>query len=576
MLRVIRSPLAAVGRWLRTIKPERRYLRADIMAGLPGAISSVPDGMAAAVLVGVNPVQGLYAGFAGPIAGGLSSSTRLMVITTTSAAALAAGSALQDVPADQRPEALLLLVLMVGAVLVAAGLVGAGRYTRFVSYSVMIGFLTGISVNIVCGQIADLTGAEAKGAFPLAKAIDVIIHPANINLPSLLTGLGALAILAVLARTRLAMVSALVALVIPTVVVVLAGADSVARVGDAGKIPRGIPLPHLPNFGVFSFGLVTGALAVAAIILVQGAGVAEAAPNADGTPSDINRDIIAQGAANLASGFFRGLPVGGSVGQTALNVSAGARSRWATIWCGVWMLVILVAFSGLVAKVALPTLGAILIFAAIGSLRFGEVATILRTGPTSQIAVVTTFAATLFLPVAVAVGIGVALSLLLQLNTEAMDLSVVELVPRDDGQFEERKAPAVLTSQHVTILDVYGSLLYAGSRTLQARLPDPAGTEAPVVVLRLRGRTSLGATFIKVAGDYADHLGDVGGRLYLSGLQPSLTERLRRNGSIEGPERAFEATPVIGESTRAAYRDAEAWLVRRRETETPASDQTAP
>jgi SulP family sulfate permease len=174
------------------------------------------------------------------------------------------------------------------------------------------------------------------------------------------------------------------------------------------------------------------------------------------------------------------------------------------------------------------------------------------------------------------VGIGVALSLLLQLNTEAMDLSVVELVPRDDGQFEERKAPAVLTSQHVTILDVYGSLLYAGSRTLQARLPDPAGTEAPVVVLRLRGRTSLGATFIKVAGDYADHLGDVGGRLYLSGLQPSLTERLRRNGSIEGPERAFEATPVIGESTRAAYRDAEAWLVRRRETETPASDQTAP
>jgi SulP family sulfate permease len=576
MLRVIRSPLAAVGRWLRTIKPERRYLRADIMAGLPGAISSVPDGMAAAVLVGVNPVQGLYAGFAGPIAGGLSSSTRLMVITTTSAAALAAGSALQDVPADQRPEALLLLVLMVGAVLVAAGLVGAGRYTRFVSYSVMIGFLTGISVNIVCGQIADLTGAEAKGAFPLAKAIDVIIHPTNINLPSLLTGLGALAILAVLARTRLAMVSALVALVIPTVVVVLAGADSVARVGDAGKIPRGIPLPHLPNFGVFSFGLVTGALAVAAIILVQGAGVAEAAPNADGTPSDINRDIIAQGAANLASGFFRGLPVGGSVGQTALNVSAGARSRWATIWCGVWMLVILVAFSGLVAKVALPTLGAILIFAAIGSLRFGEVATILRTGPTSQIAVVTTFAATLFLPVAVAVGIGVALSLLLQLNTEAMDLSVVELVPRDDGQFEERKAPAVLTSQHVTILDVYGSLLYAGSRTLQARLPDPAGTEAPVVVLRLRGRTSLGATFIKVAGDYADHLGDVGGRLYLSGLQPSLTERLRRNGSIEGPERAFEATPVIGESTRAAYRDAEAWLVRRRETETPASDQTAP
>jgi SulP family sulfate permease len=560
----IRSALAAAGRWLRSVRPERQHLRADIVAGLPGAIGSVPDGMAAAVLVGVNPVQGLYAGFAGPIAGGLSSSTRLMVITTTSAASLAAGSALKSVPAGQRPEALLLLVLMAGLALVAAGLAGAGRYTRFVSYSVMIGFLTGISVNIVCGQVADLTGATAQGDFPLAKAVDVLTHPGRIDLASLLTGLGALAILLVLARTRLAVVSALIALAIPTVVVVLAGADSVARVGDSGAIPRGIPLPHLPDLSLFSFSLVTGALAVAAIVLVQGAGVAEAAPNEDGTASDANRDIIAQGVGNLASGFFRGLPVGGSVGQTALNVSAGGRTRWAAIWSGIWMLVILALFSGLVAKVAMPTLGAILIFAAVGSLRPAEIATIWRTGLTSRVAVVTTFAATLFLPVAAAVGIGVALSLLLQLNTEAMDLTVVELVPRDGGQFEERPAPATLTSHHVTVLDVYGSLLYAGSRTLQAHLPDPAGSQAPAVVLRLRGRTSLGATFIKVASDYADRLADVGGRLYLSGLQPSLTERLHRTGTIDGPMRAFEATPIVGESTREAYLDAESWLVKHR------------
>ena len=91
-MNVIRRPVAAAGRWLSSVRPERRYLRADLVAGLPGAIGSVPDGMAAAVLVGVNPVQGLYAGFAGPIAGGLTSSTRLMVITITSAASLAARS----------------------------------------------------------------------------------------------------------------------------------------------------------------------------------------------------------------------------------------------------------------------------------------------------------------------------------------------------------------------------------------------------------------------------------------------------------------------------------------------------
>jgi SulP family sulfate permease len=188
----------------------------------------------------------------------------------------------------------------------------------------------------------------------------------------------------------------------------------------------------------------------------------------------------------------------------------------------------------------------------------------LRSGRISQVVVITTFAATLFLPVAAAVGIGVALSLLLQLNQEAMDLTVVELVPRDNGQFEERKPPKSLTSFHITVLDVYGSLLYAGTRTLQAHLPDPGEAQSPVVVLRLRRRTSLGSTFVKVISDYAAQLAGSGGRLYLSGLDPSLTERLRRTGHVDGPVRAFEATPVVGESTRAAYLDAEAWLVRAR------------
>jgi sulfate permease, SulP family len=195
-----------------------------------------------------------------------------MVITTTSASALAAGSALSGVPAAQRPAAVPLVAVIAGAALVAAGLLKLGRYTRFVSYSVMTGFLTGVAVNIVCGQIPDLTGAKAQGAFLLAKAFNVLVHPSSINLASLLTGLAALAILLVMSWTPWRVISALVALVVPTAAVVLTGAASVARVGDAGDIPLGIPLPRLPDFSLVSFSLVTGALAVAAIVFVQGAG----------------------------------------------------------------------------------------------------------------------------------------------------------------------------------------------------------------------------------------------------------------------------------------------------------------
>ena len=555
----------SVRRWLGSIAPDRRTVKDDALAGLPGAIGSVPDGMASSVLAGVNPVHGLYASFAGPTVGGLATSTKLMVITTTSAAALAAGSALESVDPDQRADALFLLTCVAGAAMILAGLCRLGRLTRFVSHSVMIGFLSGVAINIIAGQLPDLTGAPAEGSIALAKAWDVITHPTSISGPSLLTGLAAIAIIVALAKTKIASFGAVVALAVPTVLVLVTGGE-VALVEDQGAIPRGIPLPALPPLSVFSWSLLTGALAVAAIVLVQGVGVAESAPNEDGTRSDANTDFIAQGVGNLGSGLFQGQPVGGSVGQTALNRSAGASTRWASIFSGLWMLLILALFSGVVGRVAMPTLAALLIYAAIGSLQVAEAATVWRTGPTSQIAIASTFVATLALPVAAAVGLGVVLSLLLQLNQAALDLRVVELVPDGDGQLEERAAPARLASYRATLVDIYGSLHYAGARTLEGHLPDPAGTVSPALVLRMRGRTTLGATSLTVLANYARQLDAVRGRLYLAGLDAGLIEQARRTGAIaeNAPVLLYGAEAIVGGSSLEAFRDAQAWADAQR------------
>jgi SulP family sulfate permease len=555
-------PTGPVRRWARSVRPHGDDLKHDVVAAVPDAIGAVPDGMACAVLVGVNPVYGLYASFAGRIGGGLSASTRLMVITTTSAAALAAGSALSGVTGPDRAKALFLLTLLAGGFMLVAGLFRLGRYVRFVSHSVMIGFLTGVAVNIVLGQLGSLTGASAEGSFALARAVDVVTHPGRVDLASLLVGLGALAIMVALAHTRLASLSAVIALVVPTAVMMAAGLDSVARVDDVGTIPGGFPRPALPDLSQLSFSLVVGALAVAAIVLVQGAGVAESAPNADGASANIDQDFVAQGVGNLASGFFKGQPVGGSVGSTALNRTAGARSRWASILSGVWVLAILVVFAGVVGNVALPTLAAVLIYAAVRALRWANIVTIWRTGLTSQVAMTATFVATLFLPITAAVGVGVALSLMMQLNREALDLRIVQLVRLPDGRFEEHPAPPHPLSHGVTLLDVYGSLYYAGARTLQVRLPDPTGARSPAVVLRLRGRTALGATFIVVVKQYAERVAAVGGRLFLSGVDPDLYAQLLRTGAISSEARGsiFESTVVVGESSSVAYAAAEAWL----------------
>ena len=537
-------------------------LRNDLVAGLPGAISSVPDGMAAAILAGVSPAQGLYASFAGPTAGGMTSSTKMMVITTTSAAALAAGSALADLEPEARNRAIILLTLIAGGLMVAAGLAKLGRYTRFVTQSVMIGFLTGVAANIVFGQLQDLTGTSPGRGIAIVRAARVLTKPGEWHLPSLFVGLGAIGILALLGRTRLASFAAVVALVAPTALIAILSIEGVAKVADVGAIPRGIPLPALPRLSDFSVNVLFGAIAVAAIVLVQGSGVSEASPNLDGTPSDPNRNFLAQGVGNLAAGAFKGMPVGGSVGQTALNVAAGARTRWAAIFSGIWMLLILALFSGLVGKVAVPTLAAVLIFAAFSSLRVREATAVWRTGINSKVAMVTTFVSTLTLPVAAAVGIGVALSMLLQLNREALDLAVVEVYFGPDGRPAERPAPTTLASRQVTLLAVYGSLYYAGARTLQARLPDPTASEQPAVVLRLRGRISLGATAYAVLQQYAEQLEAVGGTLTLTGLAPGVMSELRRTGrfDLEGPISLVPATEVLFESTERGYKTAETWL----------------
>lgn len=550
-----------VRQWLRT----ERMSKADVVAGIPGAIGGVPDGMAAGVLAGVSPVHGLYASMAGRFFGGFGTSTQLMVVTTTSASALAVGSTLTDVEPDQRSAAIVMLTLVAGVMMIVAAILRLGKYTRFVSHSVMTGFLLGISANILFGQLPSLLGAPVQGAIAAEKALHVLLHPLDFDWRAAVVGVLAMILLVGLAQTRLRTVAALFALIVPMIVVLVLGWSTIGTVADTGEIPTGIPLPHLPDFGALSVSMVAGALAVTVIVLVQGAGVAEAAPNPGGSRTSVDRDFTAQGIGNVFAGLFRGMPVGGSVGQTAINESSGARGRWGGMWSGIWILVILVALAGVVGRVPLPTLAAILMVAAARSINPDRLVAIWSSGAISRTALVVTFVATLLLPVTAAVGVGVALSLLLQLNQEAIDLKVVRL--RVDGDhLVEAKAPTSLSDNEIVILDVYGSLFYAGARTLQAKLPDPDGAHDPVVILRLRGRTSVSATFLHVVGDYARRLDALGGRLYLSGVDPRIravwTDDLLHAQGVH--IEFFPATRTLGESTLAAYADAEVRIHRDR------------
>ena len=545
-------------RWIRL--PRTESLRSDAIAGLSSAISNVPDGMANGTLVGVNPVHGLYGTMAGPAVGGVLASTQLMMITTMAAASLAASEALAGLRGQARLDGLFALVLLIGAFQAAAGWLRLGRLVRFVSYSVTTGFLSGVSVLLILNQLPIVTGRDAEGG--VAGALQLLRAPGTIQWASLALAALTLGLAVVLPRTRVDKLGRLVSIVVPSLVVVLFGLDQVSLVRDSGEIPSGLPLPALPPLAAFTPQVVSGAAAVAIVILVQSVGVSQSVPNPDGSPRDRSRDFVAIGAANLSCGLLQGLPVGGSLSGTALNVLYGGQSRWASVFAGLFMALIVLLVAGAVGRVAMPALGALLILAGWSSIKLGDIQLVARTGWPSWLAGGTTFVSMLFLPIQAAVGFGVVLSAFLYITRASTDISLVELVERDDGRLEERQPPRTLPPGQVTILDVYGNLFYAGARTLEHLLPRP-GAARPVVVLRLRGLNAPGATLLEVLSGYAGKLAAQGGRLYLSGIAPEVGEQIRhtRRLDLDGPVKIVEATAIRGESTRGALAEAQAWLV---------------
>jgi SulP family sulfate permease len=533
----------------------------DLVAGTVDAVTSIPDALGSAVLAGLDPIHGLYAIMVGTPVGALTTGSVFMNVSITGAMALAVGDALAGYSGEERPAALIVLTVLVGITALVLGLLKLGTLTRFVSNAVMTGFLTGIAVLIVLGQLGDLTGTESDFSNDVAAAVDLLLHPAQIELSALAIGLLTIALILAFDRTRARSFSMVIAIFIGSAVVYILGLDAVDLVGDISEIPRSIPTPRLPDLSLAP-ELFGAAVAIAIIGLIQGAGVGRNYPNPDGTYPDASQDFAGQGIANIASGFFQGMPVGGSLSSTAINVSTGARTRWANITAGIIALVLVLLFADLIELVAMPCVAALLIVAAWQAINFDEVADVRDTGWMPRLIMVVTFVVTLLLPIQQAVFVGVVLSLLLFIYREAMTVRIVELVPQTDGTFREQEAPSELPSHRVTVLHIYGTTFFGAAYTLEKLLPSAQQAKEAVVILRLRGHDGVASTFIGVLERYVEQLRAGGNRLFLCGVYQDVWERLQATETTESipTESIFLKEDILGASTHKAVEAANRWL----------------
>ena len=544
-------------------EPRKGRLRADLTAAVTTALVTIPDGLASAVLAGLNPVYGLYALMVGTPLAALLMSSQLMYVANTGALAVATGSALTGYTGEAQVAALVALTFLVGAIQLALGLLRLGAITRFVSNAVMTGFMTGVMLRIILSQLGDLTGYKGAGGNPVLQGLDLVRNLTQVHLPTVAVGLFAIAVIVGLGRTRLANYAMAAAVALASLAVAVLGLDGVRVVADVAQIPGSLPAPTLPSAALL-LELLPAAAAVALVGLVQAAGVSKTVPNPDGRYPDVSRDFAGQGAANLLASLFKGMPIGGTMSETAVNVGAGARSRWAAVYSGLLILAFVLLAGGLVEQIAKPAIAALLIVAAFEAIRFGEIYDVWHTSLASRLVMVATFAMTLALPVEQAVAVGVVLSIALHLWRASLDVQVLELAPTPDGDFEEKPAPVALPDGKVTVLNLYGSLFFAGADTLESMLPSARGARRAVVIVRLRGRTNLGSTVFNVVERYAAQLRRGGGKLVLSGVSETLYQQIERTGLLPelGAENVIRAVVRPGAAMRRAIAEAEAWLAR--------------
>jgi SulP family sulfate permease len=488
-----------------------------------------------------------------------------MNVSITSAMALAVGEALVGYSGEEQVDALITLTVLVGLVALALGLLRLGTLARFVSNAVMTGFLTGIAVLIIVGQLGDLTGYESEVSNKVLAAIDLLLHPGQIDLPTLAIGLLTIVLMLVLNRTPIRNFSMVIAILVGSAAVYLLDLSSVQVVADIAKIPRSIPTPRLPNLSLVPT-LFGSACAVAVIGLVQGAGVGRSYANPDGNYPSASRDFSGQGIANIVAGFFQGMPVGGSLSSTAINVSAGAKTRLANISAGVFALVFVLLFAGLIEQGAMPCVAALLIVAGFQAINYEEMADVRDSGWMPRLIMVATFVVTLFLPIQQAVFFGVVLSMLMFVYRAALHTRLWELKLLDDGRIREQPVRTELASQSVTVLQFYGTTFFGAAYTLEKMLPSSLESKQAVVVLRLRGHEGVASTFIGVLERFAQRLQANGGKLVLSGVSEAVWERLVATETTETipEEDVFVSDDILGSSTRKAVEASNQWLEQHR------------
>jgi SulP family sulfate permease len=392
-----------------------QFLTHDLFAGLTLAAIAIPEQMATARLGGFAPQIGFFAFLAGSLAFAVFGSNRFLSCgaDSTITPIFAGGLATLAVTGTPEYQALAAaLALMVGFLLLAAGVFRLGWIADLLSIPVTTGFLAGISVHILISQLPVILGLPSPSGPMLQRLAILASHLNQTNLFALVIGLGVLAIIAASERIDARIPGALIGLALASAAAVLLGLESrgVSVLGAVSVAPPTLAVPVVSAGHLAS--LVSLSLIVAIVVMVQTAATTRSFLSDPDEPPDVDRDFVGVGVGSMLSGLIGAFPVNASPPRTAVVSETGGKSQLAGLAAVVIVIALLAFGTSLLALIPNAALGGVLLFVALRIVRINQIVAIYRQSPGEFLLIVATAAAIIVLPIEQGVGIGIALSLL--------------------------------------------------------------------------------------------------------------------------------------------------------------------
>ncbi|MFW5870711.1 MAG: SulP family inorganic anion transporter, partial [Candidatus Sumerlaeota bacterium] len=569
----------------------RKDLLNDTTAGMTVAVMSIPQSMAYAMIVQVPPIYGLYTSVVGGILGAIFGSSRHLVTGPTNASCMVIASLmLPYLDEPNKLEIVFLLTFLTGVVKLLFGVLRLGGVVRYVSNSVVVGFTAGAGLLIAANQLQNVIGVKLDGNPQLMYRvlIETVKKLPDTNWLAVTLALLTASIMIISRKISHRIPGALLGMGIATALVYLlklheasSPVQIVRDLSRGGEIDRSLMIGHFPEylrpggwkqgFGIAA-SMASGVVALAILGLIEAASSSRAVAAASGQRLDFSREFMAQGISNIGGAFFQNFPGSGSFVRTALNYQSGGRTRMSAVFSAVATALAILLLAPVANFIPTASLAGLLIIIAYSMVQKHRLLLAMRTSRNSCIVLLTTFAATMVLPLqyAIFVGIFVSIAFLLQITSKT-ELTVLQR--RGDGLYDQM--PLEESTPHpIQLVNMEGDLYFAAVENLDYALQSVVTEKTRVVVLRMKRLRAVGSTAMAVLETFYQALDKQNLWLVVCGIEPKLEDLLTRSGlrAKIGEQNLFFADNTLFRSTELAMARARAILDMeelREKAETP-------